>query len=76
MKILDLTVTEDISHKGSNIAEDSRRTSSLVTRVLYLGMGARIIKERMSVTVFYRIPKMLTSLVSTAAFSLEALMCY
>ena len=72
MKILDLTVTGDISPKGSNIAEDSRRTSRLVTRELYLGMDARIVKERVSLTVFHRIPKMLTSLVSTATFPLEA----
>ena len=35
-------------------------------------MGARIIKERVSVTVFHCIPKMLVSPVSTAVFSLEA----
>ena len=72
MKILDLIVTGDISPKGSNIAEDSRRTSRLVTRVLYLGIGARIVKERVSLMVFHHIPRMLTSLISTAAFSLEA----
>ena len=72
MKILDLIVTGDISPKGSKIPEDSRRTSHLVTKEVCLGMGARVVKERVSVTVFHCIPRMLTSVVSTAVFSLEA----
>ena len=72
MKILALIVTGDISPKGSNIAEDSRRTSRLVTKAVCLGIGAHGVKERVSVRVFHRKPKMLTSLLSAATLSLEA----
>ena len=36
MKILALMVTGDINPKGSNIADDSRRTSHFVTKLLWL----------------------------------------
>ena len=72
MKILSLTVTGDICPKGSNIPEDSHRISRLVTKVLWLGIDAHGVKERVSVWVFHRIPKMLTSVESTATLCLEA----
>ena len=36
-------------------------------------MGVRVIKERVSLTVFHRIPKTSTSVLSAAVFSLVAL---
>ena len=72
MKILALTVTGHISPKGSNIPEDLHRTSRLVIKVSCLGRDVRDVKERVSVRVFHRIPRILTSVESTATLSLEA----
>ena len=73
MKMLALIVTGDIRPKGSpNIAEDSRRTSCLVTKVLCLGMGLHSVKESVSVGVFHRKPKMLTLVESATTLSFEA----
>ena len=38
MKIFALTVTGDINPNESNISEDSRRISHLVTKVLWVGI--------------------------------------